>query len=64
MGAACIQHSLKLIQRTNECPLCHIQVRIMDSNDQERERGITILSKVCGAWCRGHSGGVDALYQL
>ncbi len=28
------------------CPASRPQVRIMDSNDLERERGITILSKV------------------
>lgn len=35
--------------RSNE----HVQERVMDSNDQERERGITILSKVASCTYKG-----------
>ena len=33
-----------------------VQERVMDSNDIERERGITILSKNTGLWRRSGTG--------
>src|SRR6266540_3906920 len=38
----------------------HVQERVMDSNDLERERGITILAKNCAVrYCGTHINIVD-----
>src|SRR4029078_9964988 len=43
-----------LVQAGTFAPHQHIAERVMDSNDLERERGITILAKNCSIEYAGH----------